>query len=186
MPEEKPKFIIPPELLAKLGLFDYTVPPELLAKVEASQQELFARFRVALRTCGVTEDLDDDDALLQGLKWVCAQQLRTPIAGNKFEEGLLWDILGHLEAYARGLRPPALTSTAEPGERKKERQKDPQRERLKIRVKALRQAGMTHREICERLTEEPERYPSPWNPKTWVQMYRAQRGKVDSYLSDLR
>ena len=92
-------------------------------------------------------------------------QADLPILKNRLDEML---------AYLTILKPAAARS------------KNPRRERLKTRVKALREAHTTHREICKRLDDEPDFYPSPWSGKTWAKAFNLDRNKVDTYLSKLK
>jgi hypothetical protein len=154
------------------------IPREMLDAFERWGTEDDAKLRDLSRRLGITNELFTDAWFVQ-LHAVGLMDLK--VTHTEFCEGYL-----EVEIVAMLERRVFEIERGRKHESTSKRQKDPQRERLKDRVKDLRGAGMKHRQICERLNEEPERYPSPWTPKTWIQMYRAERGKVDTYISDLK
>ncbi len=65
-------------------------------------------------------------------------------------------------------------------------EKHQQRERLKEYVKGLRDANNSHRDICKRLDDRLDLYPSPWKGETWTTAFNRTRNKVDKYITNLK
>ncbi len=62
------------------------------------------------------------------------------------------------------------------------RAKDPVKVRIDRRICELWDAGHTNDQICQRLDEQPDKYPSRWEGKTWTQRRNEKPHAMKSYL----
>lgn len=75
-------------------------------------------------------------------------------------------------------------SASEPPRPQRVRQRDPDLQNLKARVRKLHRDGLTHRQICDRLANSPRPPRASWRELEWPLAYKRRSSAVTKWLSD--
>jgi len=66
----------------------------------------------------------------------------------------------------------------------RKRRRDPGIEELNRRIRQLRDEGLTHKEVCDRLGEDPRPPRAVWRDLPWPTAYKLHGSAVSKWLSD--
>ncbi len=92
-----------------------------------------------------------------------------------------------VEASISGRSPEARPSLSEPLAKpsgRRQRRRDPGLQQLKARIGKLREEGLTHREICERLGDGLRPPYVKWRDLSWPIAYKRHTPAVAKWLSE--